>query len=71
MASATTGPVLFLTDTNHGKVQRITFQNVHYFPLSKLSFDTIEILLKDHAGRNLPFASGTLTVTLHFTRLPQ
>jgi len=63
--------IVAMTDTNHGRVQTITFQNVHYFPLSKLSFDTIEILLKDHAGRNLPFASGTLTVTLHFTRLPQ
>jgi len=63
--------IVAMSDTNHGKVQTITFQNVHYLPLSKLSFDTIEILLKDHAGRNLPFASGTLTVTLHFTRLSQ
>ena len=61
--------IVAMTDTNHGKVQTVTFQNVHYFPLAKLSFDTIEILLKDHAGRNLPFASGTLTVTLHFTCL--
>ena len=61
--------IVAMNDINHGKVQTITFENVHYFPLAKLSFDTIEILLKDHAGRDLPFASGTLTVTLHFTRL--
>jgi hypothetical protein len=60
--------IVAMSDTNHGKVQSVAFQNVHYFPLSKLSFDTIEILLKDHAGQNLPFASGTLTVTLHFVR---
>lgn len=60
--------IISITDNHHGKVQTITFQNVHYFPLAKLSFDTVEILLKDHAGRNLPFASGTLTLTLHFKR---
>jgi hypothetical protein len=57
-----------MTNINHGKVQTIAFQNVHYFPLSKLAFDTVEILLKDHTGENLSFASGTLTVTLHFIR---
>jgi len=61
--------IVAMADTNHGKVQTVTFQNVHYLPLAKLNFDTIETLLKDHAGRDLPFASGTLTVTLHFTRL--
>jgi hypothetical protein len=60
--------IVAMTDTNHGKVQTSTFQNIHYLPLSKHSFDTIEILLKDHAGQDLPFASGTLTVTLHFKR---
>jgi hypothetical protein len=60
--------IVAMTDSNHGKVQSVAFENVHYFPLCKLSFDTIEILLKDHAGRNLPFAFGTLTVTLHFKR---
>ena len=60
--------IIGITDIHHGKVQTITFHNVHYFPLANLSFDTVEILLKDHAGRNLPFASGTLTLTLHFKR---
>lgn len=35
-----------MTDTNHVIVQTITLQNVDYFALSKLGFDTIEILLK-------------------------
>jgi hypothetical protein len=60
--------IVAMSDTNHGKVQSTAFQNIHYLPLAKLSFDTIEVLLKDHAGANLPFASGTLTVTLHFIR---
>ena len=60
--------IVSMTDSNHGKVETVTFQNVHYFPLAKLSFDTIEIRLKDHAGCNLSFASGKLTVTLHFKR---
>jgi hypothetical protein len=60
--------IVAMSDTNHGKVQSTAFQNVHYLPLAKYAFDTIEILLKDHAGENLPFATGTLTVTLHFVR---
>ena len=57
-----------MTDSNHGKVETVTFKNVHYFPLAKLSFDTVEILLKDYAGRNLSLAFRTLTVTHHFKR---
>lgn len=41
----------------------------HYLPLMLTSFRTIEINIRDHLGRPIPFESGTLTVTLHFRRV--
>lgn len=41
----------------------------HYLPLMLTNFRTIEINIKDHTGRSIPFEYGTLTVTLHFKRV--
>ena len=42
------------------------YDKPHYIPLSRLSFDTVEILLCNELGQTLPFISGTSVLTLHF-----
>lgn len=37
-----------------------------YFDLNTKSFDTVEIDIRDHAGRYLPFDFGTSTLLVHF-----
>ena len=44
------------------------YENVHYVPLQRKSFDTLEIDIKDSTGEKVPFERGTLNVTLHFRR---
>ena len=44
------------------------FENVHYVPVSRTTFDTIEIDIRDSTGESIPFEGGTLKVTLHFRR---
>ena len=46
-------------------VNRI-FQTVQYVPVGKKQFDTIEIDIRDDAGRKIPFQRGRVIVTLHF-----
>ena len=55
-------------DGKQGTVQHKFFDRPHYFPLIKHRFDTIEILLTDSHGINIPFESGKSLVTLHFRR---
>ncbi|XP_071652976.1 uncharacterized protein [Temnothorax longispinosus] len=52
----------------YGTNQVKHFSPLHYIPLRKTNFRTIEIDIKDQLGKNIPFESGTLTVTLHFRR---
>ena len=52
----------------YGRMQTIPFNPIHYLPLSKFTFDTIKIILRDGSGRMLPFAFGTCSVKLHFQR---
>ena len=42
------------------------YDKPHYIPLSRFSFDTVEILLTNDLGETLPFISGTSVLTLHF-----
>jgi hypothetical protein len=42
------------------------YDKPHYLPLSRLSFDTVEMLLTNGMGKPIPFTSGTSVVTLHF-----
>ena len=42
------------------------YDKPHYIPLSRFSFDTVEILLTDALGQPIPFTSGTSVLTLHF-----
>ena len=43
-----------------------SFQSPQYIPVSRKSFDSIEIDIKDDTGRNISFESGKSVVTLHF-----
>ena len=45
------------------------FSSPLHLPLLKTNFKTIEIDIKDHQGKNIPFDIGTLTVTLHFKKI--
>lgn len=40
----------------------------NYIPLLSSCFRTIEIDIRDHLGKPIPFGYGTLTLTLHFKR---
>ena len=42
------------------------YDKPHYIPLSRFSFDTVEILLTNDLGQTIPFISGISVVTLHF-----
>jgi hypothetical protein len=42
------------------------YDKPHYVPLSRFSFDTVEILLTNGMGQTIPFTRGTSVVTLHF-----
>ena len=44
------------------------FTNVHYVPLLRKEFGTIEVDIRDDTGRRVPFEYGRVTVTLHFRR---
>ena len=50
----------------HGATVSDCFTNVHYVPLLRKEFGTIELDKRDDTGRRVPFEYGRVTVTLHF-----
>lgn len=54
------------SETN--EIKSISFDNVHYVPVSQSYFQTLEIFITDTTGRAVPFLPGQVTVTLHFCR---
>ena len=52
----------------HGTTVSDRFTNVHYVPLLRKEFGTIEVDIRDDTGRRVPFEYGRVTVTLHFRR---
>ena len=52
----------------HGATVSDRFTNVHYVPLLRKEFATIEVDIRDDTGRRVPFEYGRVTVTLHFRR---
>ena len=44
------------------------FEKLHYIPLSRLQFNSAEILLTTDMGNTNAFSSGSTIVTLHFRR---
>jgi hypothetical protein len=43
-----------------------SFSNPHYLPVTRSHLDTIEIDIRDDAGKKVPFESGKSIVKLHF-----
>ena len=54
----------------HGEVVCKTYENVHYIPLQRKQFQTLEIYIRDDRGQRVPFECGKSIVTLHFKRKP-
>ena len=52
----------------HGAVVSKSFDNVQYVPVLHKEFGTVEVDIRDDAGRSVPFERGKVTVTLHFRR---
>ena len=52
----------------HGATGADRFTNVHYVPLLRKDFGTIEVDIRDDTGRRVPFEYDRVTVTLHFRR---
>lgn len=53
------------------KTQELThhiFEEPHYVPLSRLQFNTAEVLLTNDRGTPVSFTSGNTVATLHFRR---
>ena len=53
---------------HHGDSVSERFTNVHYIPLLRSNFHSIEVDIRDDMGRRVPFEYGRVTVTLHFRR---
>ena len=69
----TTAPLLKIVNMDiskysYGSVNSVMYTSPHYVPVSKSTFETIEIHLRDHTGKKLPFTFGTSCVKLHFRR---
>ncbi|KAK3926341.1 DNA-directed RNA polymerase subunit beta' [Frankliniella fusca] len=58
------------TKAQYGSMTVVHFDHPIYFDLRTKSFDTLEIYIKDHAGRNVPFDFGTSTLLVHFKQVP-
>ena len=52
----------------HGDRVSARFTNVHYVPLLRSNFSSIEVDIRNDMGRRVPFEYGRVTVTLHFRR---
>ena len=66
----TLAPLLRTIDVEgeRGTMIHRNFDQPRYLPVQKKNFDTLEILIKDGLGREVPFDKGSLIVTLHFRR---
>lgn len=49
-----------------GEVICATFDRPHYLPVSRKSFDSLEIVIRTHLGQLTPFERGRSYVKLHF-----
>ena len=47
----------------------LSFPDVHYKPVQKSQFDTIDISINTEEGMLMPFQSGKVLITLHFRRV--
>ena len=68
----TSVPLLRVTpaEGKHGEMVCKTYENVHYIPVQRKQFQTLEIYIRDDTGHRVPFECGKSIVTLHFRRKP-
>ena len=69
----TTAPLLNIVNINqdtykYGSHSSVTYSSPHYVPIMKSEFETVEIDLRDHTGKKLPFLFGTSYVKVHLRR---
>lgn len=66
----TTAPLLRICPIQNKskEMTHLIFEKPHYVPLSRLQFNTAEVLLTNDKGKPIAFTSGTSIVTLHFRR---
>jgi hypothetical protein len=55
-------------DSSFRNVVHKSFDQPRYIALRKMSFESLEIDIRDGLGRSIPFEDGTVIVTLHFKR---
>lgn len=67
----TSAPLLRVINLNseRGEMKRLSFPDIHYIPVQKRHFGTVEISINTARGRVMPFESGRSVVTLHFRRV--
>ena len=52
----------------HGELVTRIYTNVHYVRAKRKMIQTLEVNIRDHTGKKVPFERGTLNVTLQFRR---
>jgi CBS domain-containing protein len=52
----------------NGETVHKTFDHLHYVPIQKKRFDTIEVDIRDDTGAPISFETGRLIATLHIRR---
>jgi len=60
--------VCTLQQTKFGETINLTFDQPHYLPLSKRSFSTIRVTLKDKTNQQIKFQFGETLIKLHFRK---
>ena len=58
--------VIPVADEKSSKPTILTFQNIHYLPVRKQAYDSLEIDIRDVSGAPVSFQRGHILVTLHF-----
>ena len=52
----------------NGEVMSHSFDNIHYLPLSRSTFQDVHIHISDDTGKKVPFMYGRVIVKLHLRR---
>jgi len=60
--------VCSLPEPSTNNTIHLSFPDIHYKPVQKSHFDTIDISINTEEGMLMPFQSGKVLITLHFRR---
>jgi len=58
-----------LPESSTNNTIHLSFPDIHYKPVQKSQFDTIDISINTEQGMLMPFQSGKVLITLHFRRV--